>query len=93
MDELNANLSQAFKELASRCHNLCVLQNHHIEHDDARHSNLFSSLRLYNGLLHPLSHRVKPLCNTSFCMTMELPYITAYMASCSRSCTSSILRA
>jgi hypothetical protein len=41
-DESNPNPSQAFKELASRCPNLCVLQNRCFEPGDDQHPNVFS---------------------------------------------------
>ena len=53
-DESNPDVSHAFKELASRCPNLRVLRNHSLESNDDQHTNLFPSLRLYEGLLHPL---------------------------------------
>jgi len=53
-DQSNPELSQAFMELASRCPNLCVVQNCCLEPDDDQRPNVFPSLRLYEGLLQPL---------------------------------------
>ena len=51
MDESNSNPSPAFKKLASRCPNLCVVQNRRPELGDDQHPNVLPSLRLYEGLL------------------------------------------
>jgi F-box-like len=53
-DESDPNSSHAFKKLASRCPNLCVLQSRCIELNGNRHPIVLPSLRLYGGLLHPL---------------------------------------
>ena len=53
-EESNPDPSHAFKELASRCPNLCILQNHCLESNDDQYLNVFPSLRLYEGLLHPV---------------------------------------
>jgi len=91
-DEPILNPSYAFKELASRCPNLWVLQNRCPDSNDDHHPTVFPSLRLYKGSSTPLSHQIKPLYNTSFCVMVELPYIITYRASPSQCCTSSILR-
>ena len=52
--ESNRDLAHAFKELASRCPNLYVLQNPYLGSNDDQHPIVFPSLRLYEGLLHPL---------------------------------------
>jgi hypothetical protein len=56
-DESSPNPSQAFQKLASRCPNLCVVQNCRPELGGDQHPNVFPSLRLYEGLLqhHVLS--------------------------------------
>ena len=46
----NPNPSPAFKKLASRCPNLCVVQNRRPELGDDQHPNVFPSLRFYEGL-------------------------------------------
>ena len=51
--EMNPNTSQAFQKLASRCPNLCVLQNRRPEPDNHQHTTVFPSLRLFEGVLQP----------------------------------------
>ena len=74
-NESNPNPSQAFQNLASCCLNLCVVPNRCPEPDDDQHPNAFPSFRLYD---EPLSYRVKLIYNTSFCLTLRYPRLTAY---------------
>ena len=92
MDESNSNPSPAFKKLASRCPNLCVVQNRRPELGDDQHPNVFPSLRLYEGSCNTLSYRVKVIYNTSFCMMLEHPCLSTYKVSPSHYCASSTLR-
>jgi hypothetical protein len=48
------NSFHAFKELASRCPNLRVLQNRCAEPDGDQQLNVFPCLRLYDGPFHPI---------------------------------------
>ena len=84
-DESNPNPSQAFKKLASRCPNLCVVQNRRPEPVVTSIQMYFHLFIFTKGSCNTLSHRAKLL-------ILEHPCPTTYKASPSDYCTSSTLR-